>query len=111
MDFIYLPQFVRKLKDISKKYPSFKKDFENLLIQLQQYPQMGKTLGRDCYKIRLAIKSKGKGKSGGARLITCIKIQRNKIYFLTVYDKSVHESVSDKDLAVLIEYIQQHYEK
>jgi hypothetical protein len=57
----------------------------------------------------LAIKSKGQGKSGGARVITCIKIQRNAIYFLTIYDKSEQETVSDKDLTVLIEYIQQHY--
>jgi len=109
MDFIYLPQFVKKIKELSKKYPSIKKDFERLLLQLQQYPHTGTPLGKDCFKIRLAIKSKSKGKSAGARIITCIKIQDNKLFFLTAYDKSEQATVSDKDLKVLIEYIHQNY--
>ncbi len=109
MDFVYLPGFVKKLKGYSKKYPSLKKDFEQLLSQLQQFPQKGKPLGRDCFKIRLAIKSKDRGKSGGARVITCVKIQKDCIYFLTIYDKGEQETVSDTDLKVFIEYLQQHY--
>ena len=57
MKFIYLPQFIKKIKELSKKYPSIKKDFERLLVQLQQYPHTGTPLGKDCFKIRLAIKS------------------------------------------------------
>ena len=109
MKFIYLPQFVKKLKELSKKYPSLKKDLEQLLVQLQQYPHTGTPLGKDCFKIRLAIKSKGQGKSGGARIITCIKIEHGIIYFLTAYDKSEQVTVSDRDLKVLIEYIQRNY--
>ncbi len=109
MDFIYLHSFVKKLKEYAKKYPSLKQDFEKLLQQLQQYPQSGKPLGKDCFKIRLAISSKGKGKSGGARVITCIKIQKEKIYFLTIYDKAEQETVSDTDLKVFIEYISRNY--
>jgi len=104
MDFVYLPVFVKKLKELSKKYPSFKKDFENLLTTLQQYPQMGTPLGKDCYKIRLAIKSKTKGKSGGARIITCIKMQHNALYFLTIYDKADQATITDLDLKALIAY-------
>ena len=106
MDFIYLPGFVKKLKDYSKKYPSLKTEFETLLTQLQAHPQIGTSLGKDCYKIRLAIKSKGKGKSGGVRLITCVMVVNDTIYFLTIYDKSEQESVSDTDLKVFIEYLQ-----
>ncbi|MCD6011960.1 MAG: hypothetical protein K0Q79_1822 [Flavipsychrobacter sp.] len=108
MEFVYLPQFVKKLKAIVKKYPSFKKDFELLLPQIEKYPQLGKPLGKDCYKIRIAIKGKNQGKSGGARIITCVKIQRNSIYFLTIYDKSEQETVSDKDLSILIQSIERN---
>jgi hypothetical protein len=109
MEFVYLPQFVKKLKDFAKKYPSIKKDFEKLLAQLQQYPRSGTPLGKDCFKIRLAIKSKAKGKSGGMRIITCVKIEGNSIYFLTIYDKSEQNNISDKDLKVLVDYLVQHF--
>ena len=105
MEFVYLPSFVKKLKELSKKFPSIKKDFSTLLEQLQKYPQTGTPLGKDCYKLRLAIKSKGRGKSGGARIITCVKIQNDRIYFLTIYDKSEQETISDKDLTVFINAI------
>ena len=108
MEFIYLPGFVRKLKEYAKKYPSLKKDFEALINQLQLYPQSGTPLGKDCFKIRLAIKSKGKGKSGGARIITCVKIVDSRVYFLTIYDKSEQATISDLDLKIFIEYIQKY---
>lgn len=109
MNFVYLPVFIKKLKELAKKYPSVRDDFEKLLSQLQQYPKVGTPLGRDCYKIRLAIKSKGQGKSGGARIITCLKIHNDTIYFLTVYDKSEQETITDKDLTILIEFILRNY--
>ncbi len=105
MEFNYLPIFVKKLKELSRKYPSIKNDFANLLELLRRYPHTGTSLGKDCYKIRLAIKSKNMGKSGGARVITCVKIQQDKIYFLTIYDKADQQTVSDKDLKILLEYI------
>jgi len=105
MEFIYLPVFVKKIKELSKKYPSIKNDLATLLELLQKYPQSGTSLGRDCYKIRLAIKSKNTGKSGGARIITCIKMQDNKIYFLTIYDKAEQSTLTDKDLRVLIDNV------
>ena len=67
MKFIYLPTFVKRLKELSKKYPSLKNDFSSLLKELEMNSRIGTELGKDCYKIRLAIKSKGRGKSGGAR--------------------------------------------
>lgn len=69
MKFIYLPTFVKRLKELSKKYPSIKDDFFSLLKELDVNPRTGTDLGKGCYKIRLAIKSKGRGKSGGARLL------------------------------------------
>ena len=109
MKFIYLPTFVKRLKELSKKYPSLKNDFSSLLKELEMNPRLGTELGKDCYKIRLAIKSKGRGKSGGARLITCVKIQMNSIYFFTMYDKADQDTISDNELKIFIKYMQKEY--
>jgi len=69
-----------------------------LFESLENEPVQGNPLGKDCYKIRLAITSKGKGKSGGARVITCIKITSDKVFLLSIYDKSEKEDISDKEL-------------
>jgi len=53
----------------------------------------------------LSIKSKGKGKSGGARLITHIVVSKETVYLLTIYDKSDKENISDKELEELLQYI------
>lgn len=63
-------RFGKEMKRLVKKYPSLKSEFANLIDQLSNNPITGTYIGRDCYKIRLAITSKGKGKSGGARIIT-----------------------------------------
>jgi hypothetical protein len=105
MEFIYLPGFVKKLKEYAKKHPSLKNDFEKLLQLLQQFPRTGSSLGKDCYKIRIAIKSKSKGKSGGARVITCVKIQDDRIYFLTIYDKSEQDTITVAELKIFLQQI------
>lgn len=56
---------------------------------------MGTSLGNDCYKIRMAITSKGKGKSGGARVITFVQIIETTIYLLSIYDKADTSNISD----------------
>jgi hypothetical protein len=69
----------------------------DLRAELQANPQAGEPLGRDCYKVRMSIAAKNKGKSGGARVITCVKIVGETVYLLTIYDKSEQESISDKE--------------
>lgn len=66
--------FKRDSKSLLKKYKSLKTEILDLIASLEEDPTQGTPLGIDCYKIRLAIKSKGKGKSGGARVITCVKV-------------------------------------
>jgi mRNA-degrading endonuclease RelE of RelBE toxin-antitoxin system len=90
--------FLSDLKTLSKKYPSLKDDVNSLVIILKTNPQIGEPIGKDCFKIRLAIKSKNKGKSGGGRLITCVKILKSTVYLLAVFDKSEFENISEKDL-------------
>ena len=57
----------------------------------------GSALGRDCYKVRMRIKSKQAGKSGGARVITCVKIIGKQVFLLTVYDKYEQDSITDNE--------------
>jgi hypothetical protein len=62
-------------------------------------------LGKNCYKIRLAISAKGKGKSGGARVITNFVIAEETVYLLSIYDKSDKENLTNKELEELLESI------
>jgi len=99
---ITIPSFERELKFLAKKHRSIPTDFKKLLDDLELNPTMGDEVLKDCYKIRMAITSKGKGKSGGARLITFVYILKETIYLLSIYDKSETATISDKELRELI---------
>jgi len=45
------------------------------------------------------------GKSGGARVITYVKITSDKVFLLAIYDKSDKEDISDKELNELLKFI------
>lgn len=94
--------FIRELKKLSKKYPSIKSDIVDLAEELIENPFLGEPLGRDCYKIRMAISSKNKGKSGGSRVITCVKVLDEKVFLLSIYDKSEKENIEDSKLKSLL---------
>jgi len=89
-----IPTFDRQVKRLAKKYPSLKTDLRSLLDSLQEDPTQGSALGKGCYKVRMAIASKKQGKSGGARVITFVKITQEAVYLLAVYDKSEKEDLS-----------------
>ena len=88
-----------------KKYPSFKDDFIPFIQSLRQTPEQGVPIGKNCYKVRIAIAAKGKGKSGGARMITNFVISDNTVYLLAIYDKSEKQTITDKELIELLKYI------
>lgn len=92
------PPFERELKQLAKKYSSLQNDLTILEDQLLNNPTLGIPIGRNCYKIRLAIQSKGKGKSGGARVITFVQVVNEKIFMIAIYDKSIFENISNKEL-------------
>lgn len=101
----YSPVFERAIKRLAKKYPSVRGDLELLITELAEDPHIGTALGQDCYKVRMAIRSKGKGRSGGARVITCVKVVKTTVILLTIYDKSETDTISDKELAKLLALI------
>ena len=66
---------------------------------------MGTPLGKNCFKIRVAISSKNRGKSGGGRIITDFRSPRNTVYLLDIYDKADKGSLSEKGLKLLLEML------
>lgn len=97
--------FARSVKRLNKKYPSFKKDYADFLKSLKENPFQGVELYHGIRKIRMQIKSKGKGKSGGARVITYnvfVDDKNGEIYLLLLYDK---EDFSTVDVGIVRELI------
>ena len=90
---------------MAKKYRSIKKDYQKLLDELAKNPYQGADLGHGLRKVRMAISAKGKGKSGGARVITLILAyseEESEIGLLYIYDKSEQESLTDKELSDIL---------
>jgi mRNA-degrading endonuclease RelE of RelBE toxin-antitoxin system len=103
---ITIPPFDRQLKRLAKKFPSLKAEYAFLIESLENEPNQGTLLINNCYKIRFAIKSKGKGKSGGARIITHVQIVGSNVYLLAIYNKSEKENITDKEIEYLLSFIQ-----
>jgi mRNA-degrading endonuclease RelE of RelBE toxin-antitoxin system len=104
MNFEVAPEFEKALKRLSKKYPSLKADYLAFLSELEKNQTMGDEIFPNCRKARIAIKSKGKGKRGGGRVIFYFEIVEDKIILLFIYDKTEMENVQ----TVFIEQILQN---
>ncbi len=102
-----IPVFDKQFKRLVKKLPSLKKELKELSDSLEQNPAQGIFIGKNCYKIRLGIASKGKGKSGGARVITNIVIDEHNVYLLSIYDKSEKANLDINELKELLKNIPQ----
>ena len=105
MNIVLSDFFEKKVKHLRKKYPSIGKDILALIESLESNPLQGVPLRKGAFKIRMKISSKGKGKSGGARVITLLKIEKGVLFLLDIYDKSERESISDQELDYLINEI------
>lgn len=101
-----IPPFDRQIKRLAQKYPSLKGEYAELLEILENNPHHGYALDNSCYKIRLAITSKSKGKSGGARVITHVQVAGNNVFLLAIYDKSEQEDISNKEIKELLGFIE-----
>ena len=107
MDYNLIPtdKFKKEAKRLIRKYPSLKTELFNLTSILSKDPFTGISLGNNTFKIRLAIKSKASGKSGGARLITYVIHEDRNVYLLTIYDKAEFDTIMDKTLKALVDTI------
>ena len=94
----YTSEFEKEIKKLSKKHLSLKKDFKLLLDTLAANPKTGTPLGNDCFVIRLSVTSKGRGKRGGARVITHVAVIKETIILISIYDKSELSAISDVEI-------------
>jgi mRNA-degrading endonuclease RelE of RelBE toxin-antitoxin system len=94
--------FKKEAKKLIKKYASLREEIAELGKELSENPTMGTPIGNDVYKIRLSISSKNKGKSGGARVISFVKIINNTVYLLSIYSKGEKDSISDNEINELL---------
>jgi mRNA-degrading endonuclease RelE of RelBE toxin-antitoxin system len=94
-------EFDRAIKRLAKRHRSIADDYADFLDSLQENPFQGVELCPGIRKIRMAIASKGRGKSGSARVITAMTIvdeENGHIALLTIYDKQDADTV---DLRVI----------
>jgi mRNA-degrading endonuclease RelE of RelBE toxin-antitoxin system len=94
--------FEKQAKRLIKKYISLTKELKELVQSLKQNPEQGSYIGSGCYKVRLSIASKQKGKSGGARVITYVILKDKVVYLMSIYDKSEKENLTQKELLELL---------
>jgi len=111
-------EFKRQFRRLSKKYRSLIDDLEIFQKELQENPLQGVDLGSGVRKIRMTIASKGKGKSGGARVLTLNVLvgdiggrtepddtkgdEEIDVILLTIYDKNEIDNVSDEYIKWLV---------
>lgn len=89
--------FDKRVKRLAKHYASFADDYATLLEDLKINPRLGTDLGGGLRKIRMRITSKGKGKSGGARVLTftvMATVDETEINLLYIYDKAERSSIT-----------------
>jgi len=98
------PHFEHRYKRFLKKFGLLESDVDSLIDKLTVTPTLGEPLGAGLYKIRLAVKSKRKGKSGGFRVVSYLVTETDEsieIFLLTIYDKSDESSIKKGALLAL----------
>ena len=94
--------FDRQLRRLVKKFPSLVREFGALLDTLESAPETGTPIGQSCYKIRVAIASKGAGRRGGARLITYVQVVNETVFLLAIYDKLEQATLTIQQILALL---------
>ncbi|MEL7160351.1 MAG: hypothetical protein AAFN92_06315 [Bacteroidota bacterium] len=113
----YTEEFLKSTKKLTKKYPSFKSDLQAINDALLENPRMGTLITENVRKVRFAIKSKNKGKSGGARMITYLTLtvdgekEAGRLFLMTVYDKSATSTIANKELKDMVDSVKKLLEE
>jgi mRNA-degrading endonuclease RelE of RelBE toxin-antitoxin system len=115
VEIIVTETFKREAKKLIKKYPSLKNELSMFEDSLIKKPDQGKLILENVYKIRIAVKSKGKGKSGGLRIITYLIItkkddERIQVFLLSIFDKSDIENLPEPQIIKIISDLQKEFQ-
>lgn len=97
-----IPEFDKSLVKLSKKYRSLKAEYLEFVEKVENDGVQGVSLGNGIFKARFAVKSKGKGKSGGLRIISyhdvIVALDGEVILLVDIYDKNEFTAVDKKIL-------------
>ena len=88
--------FDAEAKRLAKRHRSFIEDLQDFRDSILKNPYQGTELSLGIRKVRLTIGSKGRGKSGGARVITFTYLVDEKdgvVILLLLYDKADASSI------------------
>ncbi len=96
------PNFKKEAKKLVKRYPSLKAELANLFLELEDNPTLGRDLGDGIYKIRIAIASKNRGKSGGGRVMSYVKITDKIVLLFSIFSKGDKDTISEKEIEELL---------
>lgn len=104
---IITENFQKEARRLIQKYASLKGELEILHELLLQNPRIGVPIGQNAYKLRIAVKSKGRGKRAGLRVITYLEVDffitdLTNIFLLSIFDKSETENITKQELTRLI---------
>ncbi|MDR2774479.1 MAG: addiction module toxin RelE, partial [Tannerella sp.] len=106
IEFIPTSTFEKSYKRLKKKYVSLTDDLKRFQIDFSKNQELGVDLGNGFRKIRIAIQSKNKGKSKGARIITYnlyTKKLDNVIILVDIYDKSRSDTIRESEYKSIIQ--------
>jgi mRNA-degrading endonuclease RelE of RelBE toxin-antitoxin system len=101
-----IPPFEKSLKRLLKKYPSLRQEMLLLIQTLEENAGIGTPIGKNCFKIRMSIQSKGTGKSGGGRVITYVRHSISTVVLLDIYDKGDRNTITDAQLQALLKLVE-----
>ena len=105
---LFTAEFKRKVKPLAKKYHTLRASIDQLGEYLIKDPFLGESYGSNIYKIRLADESKGKGKSGGFRIMYYLATKNEAsidILLMTIFDKSELDTIKKKDAELLLKKV------
>ncbi len=110
-ELISTPHFKKGYKQLTKKYPAFKQKLDDFLEALTKNPFQGAEPFPNVRKIRLSIEGKNKGKSGGARVIIYVRIEKEQIYGLYLYDKSEIADIPDHEIKDFVKELLDYFDE
>jgi hypothetical protein len=105
LEFFTTLSFEKSYKRLKKKYLSLTDDLKKFKLSFSENPQLGVDLGDGFRKVRIAIQSKNKGKSGGGRIITydmCLSQIENTVILVDIYDKGEKETVTENEYTAIL---------
>jgi len=94
--------YKKAVKKLSKKYSNIFDDVDEFLNSIKTKEDLGIELKSNVYKVRIKNSNKNRGKSGGYRLISYLKIVDNELHLLYIYDKSQIVNLTEKEIDNLI---------